>query len=104
MGNGPIESGDGWKFRGRGLKQLTGRDNYTRCGKAIALDLAEQPDLLLDPGPAARSAGWFWQTNKCSDFIDRDDFKGLTIRINGGTIGLEDRTKRYVNVLASMNS
>jgi putative chitinase len=104
MGNGPIESGDGWKFRGRGLKQLTGRDNYTRCGKALGLDLAEQPDLLLDPGPAARSAGWFWQSNKCSDFMDRDDFKGLTIRINGGTIGLADRTQRYERVLASMAS
>lgn len=102
MGNGPIESGDGWRYRGRGLKQLTGKDNYTRCGAAIGLDLVNAPDQLLNMLPAARSAGWFWDSNHCSNFIDKDDFVGLTKRINGGTLGLEDRQKRYNAVLAVM--
>lgn len=102
MGNGPVESGDGWKFRGRGLKQLTGRDNYTRCKAAIKYDIVENPDLLLEPRWAALSAGWFWEANKCSQIIDTGDFVALTRKINGGTIGLEDRTKRYRAVLATM--
>jgi putative chitinase len=104
MGNGSIESGEGWLYRGRGLKQLTGKDNYTRCAATLQLELVDQPDLLLDPLPAARSAGWFWSANQCEDYIDRDDFVGLTRRINGGTIGLEDRERRYKAVLASMSS
>lgn len=102
MGNGPAESGEGWKYRGRGLKQLTGKDNYTRCGAALGMDLVGQPDLLLDPEGAALSAAWFWDANKCSAFIDADDFTGLTKRINGGTIGLADREKRYKAVLATV--
>jgi len=101
MGNGPEKSGDGWKYRGRGLKQLTGKDNYTRCGKSLQVDLVNNPEKLLEPEFAARSAGWFWETNNCADFIDRDDFTGLTRRINGGTIGLQDRERRYKAVLAS---
>lgn len=104
MGNGSIESGEGWKFRGRGLKQLTGKENYTRCSKALGVDLVENPDLLLEPEYAARSAAWFWSANGCSKFIDADDFVGLTKRINGGTIGLEDRKQRYELALATMNS
>ena len=102
MGNGPAESGDGWLFRGRGLKQLTGRDNVTRCGKALGVDLAANPDLLCEPEYAALSAAWFWSVNKCGPLADADDFVGLTKRINGGTIGLEDRKKRYEAALASM--
>lgn len=100
MGNGPVESGDAAAFIGRGLKQLTGRDNYTRCGRALGVDLAQSPDLLLQPEYASRSAGWFWATNRCSEFIDKDDFVGLTKKINGGTIGLEDRQRRYKAALA----
>lgn len=103
MGNGPAESGEGWKFRGRGLKQLTGKDNYTRCGKALELDLVSNPDLLLEPEGAALSAAWFWSVNKCGPLADADDFVGLTKKINGGTIGLPDREKRYKAVLASIN-
>lgn len=102
MGNGPTESGEGWKYRGRGLKQLTGKDNYTRCGKALGLDLVEQPDLLLEPAGAALSAAWFWGVNKCGPLADADDFVGLTKKINGGTIGLQDRERRYKAVLASL--
>lgn len=102
MGNGTIESGEGWKYRGRGLKQLTGKDNYTRCGTAIGMDLVNNPDLLCEPEAAALSAAWFWSANHLSDFADKDDILGMTKKINGGTIGLEDRTKRYKAVLASM--
>lgn len=102
MGNGSIESGDGWKYRGRGLKQLTGKDNYTRCGNALNTDLVNDPDLLLEPQYAALSAGWFWTANKCSDFADKGDVEGLTKRINGGLIGLADRKSRYERVLASL--
>jgi putative chitinase len=102
MGNGPVESGEGWLYKGRGLKQLTGKENYTRCGKALELDLVGNPDLLLQPEGAALSAAWFWATNKCGPLADAGDFVGLTKRINGGTIGLPDREKRYKAVLASM--
>lgn len=100
MGNGPIESGDGWKFRGRGLKQLTGKTNYIKCGEGLGIDLVSKPDLLLQPQYAALSAAWFWAENKCGPLADADDFVGLTKRINGGTIGLADRQKRYQAVLS----
>jgi putative chitinase len=102
MGNGPVESGEGWKYRGRGLKQLTGKDNYTRCGQALGIDLVASPDMLLQPEGAALSAAWFWNVNKCGPIADADDFIGLTKKINGGTIGLEDRQRRYKAVLASL--
>jgi putative chitinase len=95
MGNGPAESGEGWKYRGRGLKQLTGKDNYTRCGAALGLDLVANPDLLLEPLAAARSAGWFWRANNLSAFADVGDIKGMTKKINGGYIGLEARQALY---------
>lgn len=95
MGNGPAESGEGWKYRGRGLKQLTGKDNYTRCGTALGVDLVANPDLLLEPIYAARSAGWFWKTNNLSAFADVGDIKGMTKKINGGYIGLEARQALY---------
>jgi putative chitinase len=101
MANGNIESGDGWRYRGRGLKQLTGKDNYTRCGQALGLDLVNNPDLLLTPEGASLSAAWFWNVNKCGPIADSGDFVALTKKINGGTIGLEDRTKRYKAVLAA---
>lgn len=100
MGNGTIESGEGWLYKGRGLKQLTGKDNYTRCGKAIGIDLVDRPELLLIPEYAALSAGWFWEANKLGAFADNDDFVGMTKKINGGTIGLADREARYKAVLA----
>jgi putative chitinase len=86
------------------LKQLTGKDNYTRCGKALSIDLVENPDLLLQPGPAARSAAWFWGTNGCNAFADKGDIEGLTRRINGGLIGIDDRKKRYNNIITAMRS
>lgn len=87
-------NGDGWKFRGRGLKQVTFHDNYAACGKALNLPLLTNPDLLLDDANAARSAGWFWQANNCNRFADASDVPGLTRKINGGTNGLPDRIAR----------
>lgn len=95
MGNGTIESGEGWLYRGRGLKQLTGKDNMTRCGRDLGLDLVGNPDLLLTPLPAARSAGWFWKTNNLSKFADVGDIKEMTKKINGGLIGYEQRQALY---------
>ena len=102
MGNGPAESGEGWKFRGRGLKQLTGKDNYARCGAALGLDLISNPDLLLEPMAAARSAGWFWKANNLSTFADKGDLEGMTKRINGGLIGYAERKAKYDKVLAAI--
>lgn len=102
MANGPTESGDGWRYRGRGLKQLTGKDNYTRCGQALGIDLVGNPDLLTEPEAATLSAAWFWDANKCGPIADSGDFVALTKKINGGTVGLEDRTRRYNAVLATM--
>lgn len=103
MGNGPVQSGDGWKFIGRGLKQLTGKDNYTRCGNALGFNLVESPELLLLHVGAARSAGWFWSVNGCAALADAGQFEQLTKRINGGLIGLADRKARYDRVLAIGN-
>jgi putative chitinase len=104
MGNGPTESGEGWKYRGRGLKQLTGKDNHRTCSEGLGVDLVENPDLLLDPVYAARSAAWFWATNKCNSFADSGDIEGLTKRINGGLIGIDDRKKRYASAMRSLSS
>ena len=98
MGNGPAETGEAAKFIGRGLKQLTGKDNYTRCGQALGVDFVGNPDLLLEPLYAARSAGWFWKTNNLSKFADVEDLEGMTKKINGGLIGIADRKARYQKV------
>ena len=95
MGNGPAESGEGWLYRGRGLKQLTGKFNYTQCGAELGIDLVGNPDLLLEPLYAARSAGWFWKANNLAAFADVGDIKGMTKKINGGYIGLEARQALY---------
>lgn len=105
MGNGPEESGEGYKFRGRGILQLTGKDNYKACSQTLFQDntLLDDPDLLLDPYYAIHSACWFWNKNKLNQFADAGDLTTLTKRINGGTIGLEDRIHHYnhaVEVLA----
>ena len=95
MGNGPAESGEGWAYRGRGLKQLTGKFNYEKCGADLGIDLVGNPDLLLEPIYAARSAGWFWKANNLAAFADVGDIKGMTKKINGGYIGLEARQALY---------
>jgi len=87
-------NGDGWKFRGRGLKQVTFRANYEACGKALKLPLTDNPDLLLQDANAARSAGWFWKANNCNQYADKGDLNGLTKVVNGGFNGLADRRAR----------
>jgi putative chitinase len=89
MGN--TEEGDGWKYHGRGVIQLTGRENYERCGTAISADLINQPQLLVEPYYAVLSAGWFWNKLGLNDLADAQEYGQMTRRINGGTLGLEDR-------------
>lgn len=95
MGNGPESSGDGYKHCGRGLIQLTGKDNYTRFAKSIGKTVDEAIAYLETSEGAVASAGWFWDVNKLSVYADKGDFVGLTRRINGGTIGLADRQHHY---------
>jgi putative chitinase len=103
MGNGPPQSGEGWLYRGRGAKQLTGKDNYKRCGDALGVDLVGNPDLLFEPMYAARSAGWFWKVNNLSPFADAGDIKSMTKKINGGFIGLEARQSLYNKIMSAIN-
>lgn len=95
MGNGPESSGDGWKYRGRGLIQLTGKYNYQKFGDFSGSDVLSNPDYLLTPEGAIYSAIWFWDTNGCSGFADRGDIEGLTKKINGGINGLAHRKDLY---------
>lgn len=88
---GNTKPGDGSKYRGRGLIQVTGRANYAACGEALGLDLIAQPELLEMPQHAAMSAAWFWKQNGLNDLADRDQFNSITRRINGGLNGLQDR-------------
>jgi putative chitinase len=92
MGNGDESSGDGWKYRGRGLIQLTGHDNYKACGTALNLDLLDNPDLLCqNPEVIVSSACWYWSNRNLNELADKDDILSITKKINGGTNGLEDR-------------
>ena len=95
MGNGAEASGDGYKFRGRGAIQLTGRDNYTRFAESLGWKINDTIDYVETLDGAIESACWFWMTNRLNRFCDADDIVGMTKRINGGTIGLEDRVKHY---------
>lgn len=88
---GNTQRGDGVRFRGRGLLQVTGRANYAACGKALGLDLLAKPELLEQAANACRSAGWFWQTRGLNFLADAGDQERVTRRINGGTNGLADR-------------
>ena len=102
MGNGNEAGGDGWRYRGRGLIQLTGRSNYTAACIALGIDLIGQPDLLEQPSLAARSAGWFWRRNNLNAFADRGDIVSITRRINGGLIGIEDRKHHYAQACTAL--
>ena len=93
MGNGDEKSGDGWKYRGRGFIQLTGKDNYKNLSKDAEIDFIKNPDLLLEEANAIIAALWFWNKNNINRFADKDDIEGVTKVINGGYNGLEDRKK-----------
>ena len=103
MGNGDEASGDGWYFRGRGIKQLTGRDNYTAFGKSVGMTAEKAAEYCATKKGAVESAAWFWKTNNLSRFADAGDIVGLTKAINGGTIGIDDRKKRYTNAVAVLS-
>lgn len=92
---GNVRDGDGWKFRGGGVKQLTGRYNYEQFGKDIGMTADEAADYVRTPAGALESAGWFWKKNNLNAYADRGDITGMTKVINGGSIGLADRKARY---------
>jgi len=102
IGNGDEDSGDGYKYRGRGIIQITGRNNYSKCSIALFEDetnLLENPDLLLEPHYAMHSACWFWNATRLNELADSGDIKTMTKRINGGYLGLEDRIAHYNHAL-----
>ena len=104
MGNGPEDSGDGFKYCGRGLIQLTGKDNYTRFAESIETPVEEIPEFLGTFEGAVQSACWFWETNNLNQFADSGDMLTLTKRINGGTLGLDDRIKHYNHAMHILGS
>ena len=99
MGNGLEETGDGYKYCGRGLIQLTGKSNYQAFADSIETPVEEIPEFLATFEGAVQSACWFWESNNLNQFADRGDIITMTKRINGGTIGLEDRIKHYNHAL-----
>lgn len=100
MGNGDEASGDGWKYRGRGLIQLTGADNYASFSLDADNEALSDPDSVAEPELAALSAGWFWKKNGLNALADNRDIVGMTRRINGGTNGLDDRQMRYSRLIS----
>jgi putative chitinase len=102
MGNGDEASGDGWKYRGRGLIQLTGKDNYTFFAGSLGIPVEEAAEYLGTFEGASQSACFFWQENNINRFADANDIRGMTRAINGGFIGLEDRIKHYNHALHVM--
>lgn len=105
MGNGDEASGDGWRFRGRGLIQLTGKDNYVAfMMEADNMALLEPDTVATSPSLAAGCAGWFWDKYGLNAFADKRDVVGMTRRINGGTNGLDDRQMRYARLVQYFES
>lgn len=96
LGNGSEASGDGYKFRGRGPMQTTGRRNYELTGQGIGVDLVTDPDRLADPKVGALAAGWYWSVNGCNALADKDQFTAITVQINGpAKLGQDDRVARW---------
>lgn len=95
LGNGPEESGDGWRYRGRGLIQITGRDNYRACSVSIWADdrLLRAPELLEEPDGAVASACWYWRSRELNALADQDDLEAITRKVNGGLHGLDDHDR-----------
>ena len=102
MGN--VNAGDGWLFRGRGLKQLTGRENYTRFAATVDMTAEEAAAYVATPKGAVESACWFWDANNLNDIADTDDVVKMTKKINGGNIGLADRQARYIKAMEVFGS
>ncbi|SCW78479.1 MULTISPECIES: glycoside hydrolase family 19 protein [unclassified Pseudomonas] len=102
LGNSPQADGDGQKYRGRGLIQITGHDNYRRCSLGLFGDerLLALPELLEQPQWASESSAWFWEQSGLNELADRDQFNSITRRINGGLNGLEDRLQLWARARA----
>jgi putative chitinase len=103
MGNRDEASGDGYRFRGRGCIQLTGHANYFHAGQSCGVDFVMEPELVATPRYASMTAGWFWDTHKLNQYADRTDFVMMTKKINGGTIGLDDRIRHINHALDILN-
>jgi len=101
-GNGDEASGDGWRYRGGGLPQLTFKDNYRACGEAIGIDLIAKPDALNLPQNAALAGAWFWQTHGCNALADAGEFYQITKAINGGLNGLDGRLALWDSAKAAL--
>ena len=95
MGNGPENTGEGWKYRGRGIFQLTGKDNYRRYGQAMGIDLENDPEAAYDPVVSLQVACEYWKSRNMNPDADRNDIVAVTRKINGGTIGLDDRQHHF---------
>ena len=104
MGNGNEASGDGWRYRGRGIFQLTGKDNYNRYGNAIGVDLVNDPDLACDPTISLQIACEYWKSRNINVDADNDDINTITRKINGGYNGLDDRIRLYEEVSSKYNN
>jgi putative chitinase len=99
MGNGSEESGDGYRYCGRGLIQLTGHDNYQSFADSLEIEVTDVPEYLATFEGAVQSACWFWEKNNLNQYADSNDITTMTKRINGGLIGIEDRMKHYEHAL-----
>lgn len=104
MHNGDEASGDGYRFCGRGLIQITGRENYTKFAAVLDMSLDSCVIYMETPEGACSSAGWFWDTNQLNDYCDSGDFITLTKRINGGTNGIDDRRRVYDQAISLLNT
>ena len=100
---GNTEDGDGFKFHGRGIYQLTGRSNYTVCGEALGVPFADTPELILQPEWAVMSAGWFWNKKNLNSLADSKDYETMTKRINGGLNGFDDRKFKIAKAFEVLN-
>lgn len=94
--------GDGSRYRGRGLIQITGRSNYARAAAALGVDVVAEPEMLETDGMAALSAAWWWSANGCNQLADAGNFDALTRRINGGLNGIEDRRRRHAIAVTAL--
>lgn len=103
MGNGNEASGDGWKYRGKGPIQITGKDNHKAVGDALDYDFVSRPEDIMLPGAGAMSAAWFWKINGLNELADQGNFEKITKRINGGLNGLEDRRQHWERIKKILN-
>lgn len=103
MGNAGIKSGEGWKYRGRGFIQITGKNNYTKFQEDTGIEVLENPDKIQDDiNLSLLTALWYWERHSLNSFADAEDIVGLTKKINGGTNGLEDRQQKYKEIIDSL--